>query len=296
MLVPGRLGQLGEVGGAEEPLLLAGHGHEDDRRVELPGGHHPRQLEHGGHARCVVVGSGRITYGVERVAAARVVVTADHVDAVGGLGLAAVERCDDVRDRRRLWNPRRRSLDVALQLHGHPPVRRRGRALELAEKPVARGPYPPLGVSLRRQGVAGAEARQLADAALDPVWADLARHPDQLRRWRSFRVSRVVRLRGGDALGCGGQHSQKYEHESQRTVPGHGGLPCRYDMGIARGRPERNEAPRKAPRSYVQSPSGPPETGSRLAASSTRRSSTGGLDSHSTSSRVLGCLNMSRAA
>jgi hypothetical protein len=48
------------VGRAVEALLLAGDGHEDDRRVELALGHHARQLEHGGHARGVVVGARRV--------------------------------------------------------------------------------------------------------------------------------------------------------------------------------------------------------------------------------------------
>jgi hypothetical protein len=98
----GLLGQLGVVVGAEEPLLLAGHRHEDDRGVEVSCGHHARELEHGGHSRRVIVGAGRVTRGVERVAAARVVVTAHHVITIGGLGLGPVQSRDDVGDRRRL--------------------------------------------------------------------------------------------------------------------------------------------------------------------------------------------------
>src|SRR6476469_7704702 len=47
---------------------------------------------------------------------------------------------------------------------------------------------------------------------------------------------------------------------------------------------------------YVQYPSGPPDTGSRPATSSVRSRSAGSLDSQSTISPVRGCLNNKFAA
>ena len=69
---------------------------------------------------------------------------------------------------------------------------------------------------------------------------------------------------------------------SRRRVP-------RYEAGMLDiAAPKTREAARKPPPSISQSPSGPPETGSRDATSSMGRRSTGGLDSQETVSPVTG--------
>ena len=192
-----RLGLSGEEVRAEEVLLLARHGHEDDRGVELALGHDPRELEHRGHARGVVVGARGVTGEVQDVGTARVVVAADHVDAFGRLGLRALQRGDEVGDRHRIGVARARRLDEGLLLHGHAPARGGRVALELAEDPVARGADAAIGIGLRGEGMSRAEAGELRDVALDVMGVDLAQHRAQRGRRPVGIVAGRARLAGG---------------------------------------------------------------------------------------------------
>jgi hypothetical protein len=227
---PGRLGLLGEEGRAEEVLLLAGHGHEDDRRVELALGHDPCELEHGGHARGVVVGARGAARGVQDVGAARVVVAADDVDAVGRSRLRAAQGGDEVRDRHRRGVARPGGLDEGLLLQCHAPARGGRVALELIEDPVARGADAAVRIGLRGEGMSRAEADELRDVALDAIGVDLAQHRAQRGR-RPVRMvagrARPRGRRGGRRDGDGGADGQD-EPGGQRHAAdlGHGPSSC----------------------------------------------------------------------
>lgn len=69
-------------------LELQAHFHELDRRVEPMRGHDPRQLEHGGDARAIVIGARRIALEVENICATGVEMPAHHVDSIGADGLS----------------------------------------------------------------------------------------------------------------------------------------------------------------------------------------------------------------
>jgi hypothetical protein len=116
-------GVLGPVAGAEQPLLLAGHGHEHDGGVELALRHHPRHLHHGRRARCVVVGAGGRARGVVLVGRARVVVAAHHVEAVLGLALLARQRGHHVDELGGFGDAAARRRHEFVELHLQAPTR-----------------------------------------------------------------------------------------------------------------------------------------------------------------------------
>src|SRR5205085_4213575 len=124
---------------------------------------------HRRRARSVVVGAGRVAGGVEQVlrADARVVVAADDIDAVFGLGLATGERGDDVDQLRRLRDARRRRLGEFVELDLQPPARVFAIALELGLDPAPRRADAARVAGGLGKRVARAEADEFADRRFD---------------------------------------------------------------------------------------------------------------------------------
>ena len=219
--------ELGEVGGAVEPLLLAGERDEDDRRLGRTRSEDTRELDHRRGARPVVVGAGRVARRVEHVGDARVVVGADHVHPVRRRRIRAPERRHDVRDARRHRDARRGLLDVALQLDGHAAVRGGCDLRELVADPVARGADPAVRVVLAGERVARPEAHERAVVPLEAPGVDPPElRPDIPRRRpparRAVAAVAVAHSGADDGERDGARHSSAHQHERGETKSMHG--------------------------------------------------------------------------
>jgi hypothetical protein len=117
--VPARLRQgLRVVIGPKEPLFLAVETREDQRLRKVETRQQSRRFEHGGHARAIVVGAGRIEDRIVAVGVARVVMTRDHDDAARRI--VAGQRRDDARDQDVARRAFRLRLHVLVERHAEP--------------------------------------------------------------------------------------------------------------------------------------------------------------------------------
>ena len=93
--------------------------------------------------------------------------TAYDVDPISRLRLRALQRCDNIRDHRRLWYALRFLLFVRLLLNGHAAFGSFRGFQELRIQPITRGADAPLRIVLLRQRVARAKRNQLSNRRLD---------------------------------------------------------------------------------------------------------------------------------
>ncbi len=157
-------GPVGETLRAEESLLLAHHGGEDDRRAGRRLRQHARQFHDHGRAGSVVVRTGGVTRCVHHVADDRIVVSCGDVDAVRIA--RAADRGHDIDHLGGLVVRPLRLLHRRLVLDGHVPAALGGPARHLVEDPLARRADP-----ARRRGrvgerVARTERGELLDVRL----------------------------------------------------------------------------------------------------------------------------------
>jgi len=195
---------------AEQSLLFAGDGHKNDRGVELIFRHHARHLHHGRRARRVVARARRIALGVAARRTDRIVMAADDVDSIfqiERLRLRAGQRGHDVDDPGGLGHATVRLLLELVFGDDEPSVRFAAVFVQFRFDPAPRRADATRGIVLRRQRVARAEARELADDRLDIGRGDFASNLFNLR------VEPGGSLRLLRACGCDEPHGQQYDGE-----------------------------------------------------------------------------------
>ncbi len=164
-----RAGALRPVRRAQQSLLLAGHGEEGQRGGKAMLRHRAGELDHHRSAGCVVVGAGRVAFGVHHVAAHRVVVARHDERASPRLRIVSLERGHHVGHRRRGRRARRGRLHefVHLDLEAAAGVERaffEGRA----NPPPRRADAAPRIVG-GRQRMSRSESGQRAHVAFEPL-------------------------------------------------------------------------------------------------------------------------------
>ena len=194
------LGVVGQDLAAQQSLFLAGQGGEDQGGVKAVFREDPRGLQHGGHARGVVIGAGGVGGEIHHVGDPAVDVAGDDDDAVG-IACAALDG-DDVHHlcRRRHAGGGDR---VGRRHYGKTAAAVAADRFEFALGPAARG-ADAAGVGGRlRHRVAGAESNQRLDVGAHPLRPNFRR---QL-------VQQDLLLNG---LGCGGGRSQDRSGKGDR--------------------------------------------------------------------------------
>ncbi len=213
------------MAGAEEALFFTHGGDEDDRVIEAPRRHHPRQFQDDGDAGCVVIGAGGVAFAVHRLAVARVVVAHD----IAALGLSrgfesAGQFRDDIDEFGLLVDaPAVGRRDEGLESHAHRLLARSSRGggglLELRLDPAPRRPDPPRGRVRGREGVPGAERDERFDVRLDPRGRNLAQHRADLAvPGRRHRRNRGPGLEGRTGHADRARDQQARDHNGESGV------------------------------------------------------------------------------
>ena len=159
----------GEQLAAPQPLFLAREQRIDDRRAVLVLREKARRLEHQRGARPVIVRTRGVAGEIHRIGNAAVDMTLHDHDLVGAL--AAPLDGDGIADQCGSGDARAGD-GVAYRQYLKAIAALRADALELLQAPIDRRADAALGVGLRGQGVAGAEADKFFDIAFQPFGGD----------------------------------------------------------------------------------------------------------------------------